>query len=219
MTLPADPPVQPVNPDQQDKGKSGAAPEGYIELARYNGLIRKVEELTLANRDLNAQLVTKASEIEQLKSQLGIKDVEKQVAVSERDKSLNITLADLSKANEELVTLRSLRAKVNVANKLNRPELVKLAERIPNVTDEQILEGIMQDFARFADDAVKAREQQLLSGISLPIGPGSIGGAGAGNPASKEEWMKRINKAPLGSDERNKAVHDYGDWLEKQNKT
>lgn len=218
MTLPADPPVQPIDPGQQGTGKTGAAPEGFIELTRYNGLIRKVEELTLTNRDLNAQLVSKASEIEQLKGQLSIKDAEKQAAVGERDRSLNTTLADLSKANEELLTLRSLRAKVNVANKLNRPELVKLAERIPNVTDEQILEGIMQDFARFADDAVKAREQQLMSGISLPIGAGSIGGAGAGQPASKDEWLKRINKAPLGSDERNKLVHDYGDWLEKQQK-
>ena len=57
-----------------------------------------------------------------------------------------------------------------------------------------------------------------MSGMSLPIGPGSIGGAGAGQPANKDEWLKRINKAPLGSDERNKALHDYGDWLENKNK-
>ena len=63
--------------------------EGFIELARYNGLMRKVQELTLVNQDLNTQLGLKSSEIEQQKGQLSIKDVEKQVALGERDGSLD----------------------------------------------------------------------------------------------------------------------------------
>ena len=62
---------QETTPGQQAPAVSGStAPEGFIELARYNGLVRKVEGLTLSNRSLTAHLGRKTSEIEQLKGQL-----------------------------------------------------------------------------------------------------------------------------------------------------
>src|SRR5512146_323868 len=56
--------------------------------ARYDGLVRKVEELTLTNRTLNDQLGAKTSELEQLRSQLVVKDAEKSASVSQRDQLL-----------------------------------------------------------------------------------------------------------------------------------
>jgi predicted RNase H-like nuclease (RuvC/YqgF family) len=199
---------------QQTAGAAGTAPAGYIEIARYNGLVRKVEELTLTNRSLNEQLVAKSSEIEQLKGELSIKDAEKSTAVGERDTRLNQLLTDNSALQTELKELRGLKLKVEVANELKRPELLKLAERIPALEDKEALTAIMSDFAKFADEAVSAREAQLLSGVTPSMGPGSVTPA---EPATPQAWLEKINGMPLGSPERAKALDQYGDWLEKQN--
>jgi len=203
-------------PDQQVEtpGQQAQPPQGFIELARFNGLVRKVEELTLANRDLNTQLAAKASEIEQLKGQLGVKDVEKQVAVGERDKRLTGALTENAALIEEMKVLRGLQLKVQVAKELNRPDLLKIADRIPAVEDPEILKGIMQDFASFADDAVQAREKQLLAGLTPALGHGSVGPAA---PSTPEGWVEKINSLPLGFPERNRALDEYGDFLERHN--
>lgn len=212
-----DTPQTPVeqNPSQQQvPAPSGSAPDGFIEIARYNGLVRKVEELTLSNRSLNEQLASKSSEIEQLKGQLSIKDTEKTVAVGERDKSLQEAITEKTKLEAELTELRGLKLKLEVANELKRPDLLKLAERIPSLTDKEALKAIMQDFASFADEAVKSREQQLLAGV-MPVASGSSGGAPS-MPTTERGWDDYIDKFDLGTPERMKAMDDYGDWLQSK---
>lgn len=201
-------------PGQQAPAPSGStAPEGFIELARYNGLVRKVEELTLSNRSLTDQLTQKSSEIEQLKGQLAVKDTEKTVAVSERDKKLQETLTANTALQQELDELRGLKLKVEVANEIGHPELVKIAGNIPNLTDKEALTTVMKDFAGFVDTAVKAREQQLLAGIT-PVGAGPA--AAPSMPTNDKGWEDYINRFDLGTPERAKAMDDYGDWLEKK---
>ncbi len=208
--------AQQVTPGQQAPGTSGtAAPEGYIEIARYNGLVRKVEELTLSNRDLNAQLAVKTSEIEQLKGQLSIKDTEKTVAVGERDTRLTAALQENATLQSQIKELKGLQLKVKVAKDLNRPELLKIADRIPAIEDEEALKVVMQDFASFADELVKEREKVLLAGVTLPAGPGSVAPAA---PTTSEAWLKKINGFDFGTPERRKAMDEYGDWLEKTNR-
>ncbi len=188
-------------------------PPGENWKARFDGAVLKLQQLTQANRDLETQLATKSSEIEQLKAQLGIKDTEKTVAVSERDKQLQQALTRVAELERENAELQGLKLKVKVAKDLNRPELMKIVDRIPNLTDEEALKTVMTDFASFADDLVKEREKQLLAGITPGAGPG---GPQVTTPATSQAWMEKINSMTLGSPERTKALNDYGDWLEKQ---
>jgi hypothetical protein len=209
--VPAAPPQPaPAAPPPQPAG----APEGYIEKARYDGLVRKVEELTLDNRKLTDQLAAQSSEIEQLKGQLAIKDTEKTVAVGERDNKIQTVLQENATLQAELTELRGLKLKVKVINDLKRPELLRIADKIPNLQDEEALKIVMQDFAGFADDLVKQREQQLLSGVTPPLGPGNVTPS---EPESDRGWQEKINGLPLGSPERQKAMDDYGDWLIRRN--
>src|SRR5512133_3531894 len=76
--------------------------------ARYDGLVRKVEELTLTNRNLNDQLMAKTSEMEQLRSQLVVKDAEKSASVSQRDQLLQSITTEKTALEGELSELRSL---------------------------------------------------------------------------------------------------------------
>jgi hypothetical protein len=172
-----------------------------------------VEELTLANRGLTDQLTAKSSEVEQLKASLGVKDAEKTVAVGERDRQLQEAIQARTTLETENAQLKALALQVEVANELGRPELLKLASRLPAMTDKEALKTVMKDFASFADEAVQARERQLLSGVTPGIGASPAAPAA---PATREAWLERINSLGIGTVEREKALGEYGDWLERQ---
>lgn len=205
-------PVEQGNPQQQTQVTPD--PQGDYK-ARFDGAIKKIEQLTLRARELEAQLAAKSSEIEQLTSQLGIKDVEKTVAVGERDKNLQVALQENSTLKARVQELEGLALKVKIAKELGRPELIKIADRIPALTDEKVLKEVMSDLLGFADDMVKGREQQILAGWTPPTGP--VGG-GKTTPASKQSWEDHINSLPLGSKERSRAMDDYYEWLAATNK-
>ena len=183
--------------------------------ARYDGLVRKVEELTLTNRTLTDQLAAKSSELEQLRGQLVVKDAEKSATVGERDKLLQAITQEKTALEGELAELRALKLKVETIQELGRPELLRVAHRIPGMTDKEALKTVLQDFAGFADELVQAREKQLLAGVTPPVS--SAGNTKAAVPSSEQDWERHINAQPLGSRERQRAFDDYYVWLEQKN--
>ncbi|MGW8179461.1 MAG: hypothetical protein ACWGQW_11985 [bacterium] len=209
QTTPAQQP--PANPQSTPVGDP---PAGFVEKARFDGLVRKVEELTLTNRSLQEQLTAKSSEVEQLKGDLQVKDTEKTVAVGERDKSLQTSMEENQRLQAEVSNLQAMKLKLEVAKELKRPELVNILDTLPNLTDKEALKTVAQDMLRFADDLVVQREKQLTSGITPEISSVS---AEAALPSTPQSWENHINALPLGSPERKKAMDDYGDWLETKN--
>jgi hypothetical protein len=205
----------PATPGEQAPSRQ-QAPEGYIEKPRFDGLVRKVEELTLSNRAFSDELAQKTSEIEQLKAQLGIKDTEKMVAVSERDKQLQEKVQKLTELEKENKELRALKLKLDVIKKIGRPELLKIADKIPAMDDPEALEVVMKDFAGFADELVQAREKQLLAGYTP--GLNAAQSAAIGKPSTEAEWNRHVETFELGSPERQRAMDDYWDWLAAKNK-
>lgn len=203
------------DPNQQAGGtQQTAAGDDYKK--RFDGAILKIQELTLKSRETDADLAKKVSEIEQLQAQLGIKDVEKTAAVSERDRQLQSYVEKTQQLEMELKEKKALELKLKVIKKLNRPELLKILDHIPALEDEATLETVMKDFAGFADDLVTQRESQLMSGITPGVGAGA---QSPSKPASSEGWQEYINGLTLGSKERTKALDEYGDWLEAKNKS
>jgi hypothetical protein len=197
--------------DQQvsDAGNSGQQDNWQ---ARYNGLVIKVERLTLSNRDLTAQLETKSSENEQLRAQLSIKDTEKLAAIGERDLKITNLTTSQTQGQTELEELRALRLKVNVINEMKRPELLRIASKIPNMTDPEALKSIFADMASFADDAATERERQLKAGMTSTVsGVQKVQDA----PGSHDAWDKYINSQPIGP-EREKVRDAYWDWAKNQ---
>jgi hypothetical protein len=184
--------------------------------ARYDGLVRKVEQLTLENRTLTEQLAAKTSNAEQLQAQLGLKDTEKSAAISARDQQLQEAVQAKTGLENELKELRAYKLKVEVAKELKRPDLIKILDRLPGMEDREALKTVLTDFASFADDAVKERETQLLSGVTP--GVGSLPAATPSLPASEAAWYKHIESLPLGSPERQKAQDQMWDWLNANNR-
>ena len=220
-TTGGEPPVEPTQTTQAPAQPSNATPPntpaappaGYIEQARYNGLVKKVEELTLKTRELEGQLAAKNSEYEQLNEQLAIKDTEKTVAVGERDKALQTSLEENQSLTSELNELRALKLKLEVAKDLKRPDMVTILDRLPNLTDKEALTTVAKDFLNWGDQLVSDREKQLSAGVTDPVSPVTTAPA---KPSTSDGWEKYVNSLPLGSPERLQAVNEYGDWADSQ---
>jgi chromosome segregation ATPase len=210
-TAPVEPTDRSSTADSSQQ-QAGQSPAGNTDWkARFDGQVRKIEELTLRARSLEGQLDTKTSEIEQLRAQLSIKDTERTTAVSERDKTIQEMTQSRASIEGELKRLRGLEMKVKVAREMGRPDLMRVLETIPNVTDETALKTVMETFSDYADNAVREREKQLLSGLTPPIN--GAGTKGTNAPSSEAAWQEHINGLPLGSPERAKAHDDYWNWL------
>ena len=206
----------PVQQAQAPVQQAPAAPQQPQEdwKPRYDGLVKKTEELVGQIKMYQTELAAKTSEIEQMHGQLSLKDVEKSAAVGERDKSIEKLVLDNQSAQKELERLKALELKIQVANKLGQPELIRLADTIPNMTDPDAMETVMKNIADYTATAVKAREAQLLAGAGVTAGGGS---APAPGPGSRDEWLRAINNSTLGTKDRQKLIDDYGDWLVETN--
>ena len=187
-----------------------------VDKARFDGLVRKVEELTLSNRNLTAQLGTLSSEKEQLGAQLGIKDIEKSAAILERDNQLKDVVTQKTATEHELNELRAMKTKLKVAREMGRPDLIDIFDTIPAVADEETLKTIFGTIGKFADNAVKAREQQLMSGITPAVSSASQSKSSA--PNSSEAWAEHIRTLRPDSAEYAKARDAEWKWLAENNK-
>ena len=196
------PDVQVLTPPQQDDYKP-----------RYDGLVRKTEQLTLDNRTLNEQLAANASIIEQLRAQLSGKDFEKSAAVGERDRLLAEAVKSKAEQETELKELRGMKTKVKLINEMGQPQLLKIIDRIPNMGDEELLRGVIKDFSDFANDLVSAREKQLLSGTTPAFGTPPPTKPTPANPAA---WEKQLNSLPAGSKDHSEAMDAYWQWTNTQ---
>jgi hypothetical protein len=145
-----------------------------------------------------------------------VKDAEKSAAVSQRDGQIQETIQAKTALEAELNDLRALKVKVQVIKEMKRPDLLKIADKIPNMTDPEALKTVLSDFASFADEAVSEREKQLMAGVTPGLGAPAAKSSTA--LASEKAWMEHIESLPLGSPERAKAFYEYGAWLNETHK-
>jgi len=181
---------------------------------RYKGASQKINELMTQITTLQGQLQTASSEIEQLRSGLSIKDVEKDAAIQPYKTQLEQALTAKTAAESELSGLRALKAKLDAAKELNATSLFPVLDKIPHVDNPDAQKEIMKTFMDWGNDLVKQREQQLLAGVTPP--PPSTSSVAAKVPATVQEWQAYVNSIPLGTPEREKAMQDWWKWGQAQ---
>jgi hypothetical protein len=200
----------PEQPGASTPAPTDGAPEHHIDWkARYQGSSQVINNLTRERDDLKGQLETVTSKFEQLQAQLSLKDTEKTVAVGERDKQINEILEAKSQAEQELARLRALERKVKVANKIGDPNLVTVIDTIPDIEDEGTLEAMMTNLTNWKNQAVKARENQLLEGETPEINPTPESDP---LPTTNQGWQQYVEQFELGSKERDNAMNAWKDW-------
>lgn len=205
-TPPAQAPPEPPAPPQQDE------PEGYVAKERYTGAIQKIETLALSQKDLQQQVADKSSSLEQLNSQLAEAEALRNTSLGEKDTTITELQGQITDLTASNAALKSLEVKIETLKEVGRPDLLPILEHLPDTADPAKLKEALEAMAGTVDAAVKARSEQLLSGVvETPSVPGA-----ATVPQSADGWVKHIESLPLGSKERETAMDDYGTWLHNQ---
>ena len=195
-------------PDQQDPSPDQQVPadppppEDYKP--RYDGAVRKMQELSETIKSLQGQLEAKSSEIEQLNSQLSSKDAEFGTARKTFEDQFNTIKTEHEQAKGELSRLRALNTKVEIVKELGQPELIKILDTFPDTDDRDFLKRSMETVASFTASQVKVREQELTAGVI----PSVNAPASKPLPATAQEWDKYIQSLPHG-EKRNEAWDLY----------
>lgn len=176
--------------------------------ARYKGASQKINELMNRITELEGQLSSRASEVEQHKASLSIKDVEKDAAINSYKTQLEAALAKSQQDQSELRELRALKSKLDIAKKLGASHLVPILDKIPYVDNPEAMEDVVKSFMDWGKDLVKERESQLLAGVT-PASPAAV--TTPALPTSSKDWEAYVNSQPFGP-EREKAYQQWFTW-------
>jgi len=199
----------PAQPAPVVKPTAGPAEE-MVPLARFTGAIQKVDQLTMKVKDLETNILSKNSEIEQLKLGLQTKGQETDIVVGERENLISSQNAELVALRQEAKELRAFRQKVEMAKELGRPELINALHIIPTMESKEALRSVMSDVLSFRDEGALQRERELTSGV-LPHTP-QLGDVDE-KPSTHDGWQRRVDAFPIGSPERKKALDEMGEWI------
>lgn len=181
---------------------------------RYKGASQVINQQANRIKELEAQLSSAASDNEQLRSSLGIKDVEKDTAVNSYKTQLEAALSEKATTAAELNRLKALEAKLKTARELGATHLFPLLDSIPYVDNPDAQKEIMKTFVDWGDSLVKDREKQLTAGLtpsspSIPSSPSL--------PTSNKDWEEYVNSKPFGP-EREQAYEQWWKFGASQTK-
>ena len=170
---------------------------------RYDGAVRKMQELSETIKGLQGQLAEKSSTLEQLQSQLSSKDAEFDMTRRDFEKQFDTIKTEQEQAKSELSKLRAFNTKVEVAKELGHPELITILDTFPDTDDRDFLKKSMKTVANFTLGQVKAREHELTAGVI----PSVNAPLSKTLPQTSTEWDKYIQSLP--SEKRNEAWDLY----------
>lgn len=197
------PPVEPIPPDPS---------EPMVETKRFTGAIQKIQTLTEELRASDQKLAALNTQIEHDQMQQAVKDAETQAGYSERDKQLETALSEKKTIEADTATLKAKLGKIEIAKELGHPELISIIDTIPTFEDKDLQKKAMEDILNFADNKVKEREKNLLSGITPAVTPTPVPGEAV--PASNEAWEKQIAAEPESA-KRDKMFDDWWKWRQE----
>ncbi len=198
------------------KTASSGVPEGFVQIERLNGALKKIEELTLTNRSLNEQLVTVNTRVGELQAQGLSKETEWNAKAGEHAKALSGVTTERDTLKQQIAEQEAQLAKIKMIGELGHFDLLAIADQIPVHADPAKQKEAIERMAAFTKALVDGREQQLTAGSTVvQTQPEATISKLPETPAA---WEKYINSLPLLSPERQKAFDDYFDWTMKSAK-
>lgn len=199
-------PDEPVGTQSQTVTEPIASPADTVPVARLNGALAKIQELTLQLQTANLTITQKDQEISRLSG-----DSLQQVAtlkndVAAREQQYLALQADIATAKKELAELQAYKRKVTAASKLQIPGIMDIIDVVPAGQNDAEQETILNRFGTFAQQVAQKREKELTAGNTGPVVTTPGGGT---DPTSSEGWAQRVNSLPLGSPERQAAMEKW----------
>lgn len=178
---------------------------------RYKGASRVIAERDKQLQALKAQL-------DELQGQVGSTANQLQTITAEKDAHALTLQEQLDALTQEKTTLTAglndAQAKVMKFEALkSHPELLPLADAIPNLTDPEALSGYIQMIADGVTQIADQKVKQLTAGIT----PGAIAPNDQQNYGytNLDEWQAALNRA-AGTDEFTKLAKSFREWDSRQ---
>jgi hypothetical protein len=185
------------------------SPADMVPVARLNGALAKIQELTLALQEKERLIAQRDQQLASFSSEMAGREAGLKGEVSEKTRTLEATVAENARLKSQLAKLEAYQRKVKIASELQVPGLLDILDVIPDAEDEAQQKAVMQRFGQFAGNISKARESEILAGhTGTTLQPLSQAAA----PATPEGWSALVNSHPLGSPERAKALDAWRQW-------
>ncbi|MFH1984593.1 MAG: hypothetical protein ABIL58_22350 [Pseudomonadota bacterium] len=188
-------------------------PAKWVEKLRLDGAMQKIEELTIANRILTEQATSSREVAGTLTASVATKETEYGVKVSDLSTQVATLQQALSEAQVKVALGGVSEARIKVIKDMKRPDLLSLADLLPNTTDEAEILTAASKIAEYADSQKIAREKQLLAGVT-PV-DNTPPGQQIKTPATADAWIKAIQAIPDGSPEKQAAWDGYFKWIKE----
>ncbi len=201
---------------ETQKTASSGAPEGYVQVERLNGALKKIEELTLTNRSLHEQLVAANTRLGELQAQGTQKEAEWTAKAGEHGKSLKAMSDERDTLQQQIAEQQAQIAKIKMIGELGHYPLLAIADQIPLHADEAKQKEAIERMAAFMKALVDGREKELTAGNTVVSTQPEV--TVSKLPVTAAAWEKYINSLPLLSPERQKAFDDFFEWSMKQGK-
>jgi hypothetical protein len=190
---------------------SASAPEGFVEVGRLNGALRKIEELTLLNKTLTERMTGLTNEKTTLQADLQQKEGVWTAQQSEFTTKLASAEKTTAELNAQLAKYQAMQLKMKLIGELNAPQLYSVIDVIPDGTDEATMKAAIQKLAGFASQIAQSREKELTAGITT-----IEQNQGPQLPTTDQGWKDYIAGLQFGSPEYQKAMDSWHSWLFKQ---
>jgi hypothetical protein len=190
---------------------SGSAPEGFVEAARLNGALRKIEELTLLNKTLTERMTGLTSEKTTLQADLQQKEGVWNAQQSEFTTKLGSAEKTIAELNTKLASHEAMKLKMKLIEELKAPQLYSVIDVIPDGTDEAVMKTAIQKLAGFAHQIAQSREKELTAGLTT-----IEQNQGPQLSTTDKGWQELIAGLSFGTPEYQKAMEGWHSWLFNQ---
>jgi len=179
--------------------------QDVVPVARLNGALAKIQELTLQLQVANGTITQKDQEISRLSGDSAQREAMLKNDVTERENKFLALQTEVSGTKAQLAELAAYKLKVATASKMGIPGIMDILDIVPAGKDEADQKAILERFGTFAGGVAQAREKELTAGNT---GPAIVQPAGP-DPSTAEAWAQRVNTFPVGSKERQAAMEGW----------
>jgi hypothetical protein len=188
--------------------------EGYVEKARLDGALVKIQELTLANRALAEANTANQTKIADLTATLTQKEADNAALVGQHKTALEEIKGKFDTTSQELQKASARNLKLEAIKASGHAELISIIDDLPAAENAEAQLQIVNNMAKFAEGLVKKRESELLAG-NTDSSTGMGTSLTPNMPSTEEGWQKYVQTFPVGSKERTAAFDEYFVWTTK----
>jgi hypothetical protein len=197
-----------TSPDNQP----GQSEQSIDWKARFDGANRVLALRDKKIADMEAQLAASGQSVEDLQGQLNSQTVALQAKVDALTEQIKTVTGERDEALSTNSALSAYQVKMEALKEF--PELLPLADTIPDIPDAETMKQHLQMLAKGVNDITSQKAKQLTAGMT-PGAQTPANGQQQYAYSTLDDWQVALNTA-AGGDEFAKLSGAFKQWMSKQ---